>query len=211
MKLSAWAPATLLALGSLLSMGVRPQKTMPLRESLDTTVPVSIEGHVASDLEISSEEIAVAGASAYIFRSFAAPGDNSAAFSAYVGYYDRQARGRTIHSPRNCLPGSGWSALASTTVAVAVADGVVHVNRYMLQRDNERALVIYWYQGRGRVEANEYKVKADLLRDAALRRRTEEALVRVVVPIRTTEADAERLALQAATDLIPSVSRALPL
>ena len=41
----------------------------------------------------------------------------------------------------------------------------------------------YWYQGRGRVAANEYAVKWQLLRDAARYGRTEEALVRVVVPL----------------------------
>ena len=38
-------------------------------------------------------------------------------------------------------------------------------------------------QGRGRVAANEYRVKWDLLRDAALRSRSEEALVRLVLPL----------------------------
>jgi hypothetical protein len=46
-----------------------------------------------------------------------------------------------------------------------------------------RAVVYYWYQGRGRVEANEYMVKWDLVRDAVLRRRTDEALVRLVFPV----------------------------
>jgi len=211
MKLRAWAPATLLAIGCLLSMGVRPQRTMPLRESLATAVPASIEQYTGTDLEISAEEIAVAGMTSYLFRSFSTPGDKNANFSVYVGYYDRQARGHTIHSPKNCLPGSGWSALASTTIAVPAADGPVRANRYVLQRENERALVVYWYQGRGRVEANEYKVKADLLRDAALRRRTEEALVRIVVPIRSSEADAQQLALHAAARLVPSIYNALPL
>ena len=68
---------------------------------------------------------------------------------------------------------------------------MVRVNQYLLQRGEDQALVLYWYQGRGRVEANEYRVKWDLLRDAALHRRSDEALVRIIVPI---EAGVEELA-----------------
>jgi hypothetical protein len=82
-------------------------------------------------------------------------------------------------------------------------------------------MVYYWYQGRGRIEANEYKVKWDLLRDAALHGRTEEALVRVVVPVaqpadRTPQAEAavlaeaDRLAVTAAEQMIPAVDRVMP-
>jgi hypothetical protein len=70
--------------------------------------------------------------------------------------------------------------------------------------------VLYWYQGRGRTEAGEYAVKWNLLRDAALRRRTEEALVRVIVPVTGSEDDAFRLAAHAAAASVPAVAGALP-
>jgi hypothetical protein len=57
------------------------------------------------------------------------------------------------------------------------------LNKYLLKNKGEAAVVYYWYQGRGRVVANEYAVKWNLLRDAALAGHTEEALVRVVVPV----------------------------
>jgi EpsI family protein len=92
---------------------------------------------------------------------------------------------------------------------VAGTDTVI-VNRYLLQNRTQQALVLYWYQGRGRVASNEYRVKWDLLRDAALRRRSDEALVRVVVPVRSGE-DAAALAVRVAETLAPAVAEALPL
>ena len=68
----------------------------------------------------------------------------------------------------------------------------------------------YWYQGRGHVEANEYRVKWNLLVDAALRRRSDEALARVVVPITDSEAAAEAVATRVASMLVPSLAKALP-
>jgi EpsI family protein len=130
----------------------------------------------------------------------------------YVGYYDQQTQGKTIHSPKNCLPGSGWEALNQSTSTLQTSAGTETVNRYLLQNKQQRALVFYWYQGRGRVAANEYRVKWELLRDSALRGRSEEALVRIVVYLnpQTTEAQANAWASRVATDLIPAVSRVLP-
>ncbi len=70
--------------------------------------------------------------------------------------------------------------------------------------------MLYWYHGRGRVRANEYHVKWDLLRDSALHKRTEEALVRVVVPIMGTEAEAFALAASVAASIAPALDAALP-
>ncbi len=155
----------------------------------------------------------MAGFVDYLFRVYRDPDASVSGswFSVYIGYYDQQTQGKTIHSPKNCLPGAGWEPLASETARVPTPGGEVQVNRYLLQRKDERALVFYWYQGRGRVQANEYVVKWDLLRDSALKRRSDEALVRVVVPVIETEDAAFDLATQVASILVSSVDTALPL
>ena len=71
-------------------------------------------------------------------------------------------------------------------------------------------MVLYWYQGRGRISANEYLVKWELLRDATLKQRTDEALVRVIVPVRSTEAEAEALARRIAERLAAEVKQLVP-
>ena len=93
-------------------------------------------------------------------------------------------------------------------------------NRVLLANGSGRALVYYWYQGRGRIEPSEYRVKWDLLRDAALYGRTEEALVRIVIPLAVAaenampsaaeRARADSLAATVAAALVPAVERAMP-
>ncbi|MCI0433645.1 MAG: EpsI family protein [Gemmatimonadetes bacterium] len=204
-----WGPAALLLSGIILVEGLSEQQRMPLRAPLADVLPASFAGMNSEDLPLSREEERVAGMSSYVFRLYSEDGDQPG-MSLYVGYYESQAQGQTIHSPRNCLPGAGWEALRSTPATVVTPDGVVTVNRYLVQRGGDRALVLYWYQGRGRVEASEYSVKLDLLRDAALRRRSEEALVRVMVPITAGEAASFELASRLAAAVMPAVSRALP-
>ncbi len=208
----AWLPALLMGVGALFTVGVNLQRALPLREPLAAAVPVELAGGTGTDAALSDDEARVAGVTTYLLRNFE-PRDTAGAFlpfSVYVGYYDSQTQGRTIHSPKNCLPGSGWEALASTQVDLDTPAGPVRVNRYLLQNKAAQALVLYWYQGRGRVESNEYVVKWDLLRDAALKQRSEEALVRVVVPVTDGEEHAFRVAAQAASLLVPAVYRALP-
>ena len=206
-----WAPAALLCVGAL-GVGVNPQRHLPLQQPLQSTVPVRIDGYTSRDMPLSEEERQAVGVTSYLLRVYEPqekPG--VAAASLYVGYYANQTEGKSIHSPKNCLPGSGWDVLASRKAQVVTATGTaITVNRYVLQKKQQRALVLYWYQGRGRVEASEYAVKWQLLLDTALRRRSDEALVRIIVPITTTEADAFRVGSAMAARIAPGVRAALP-
>lgn len=209
-----WAPAIVLAAGALMAtFGVKSQRSLSLRQPLAEAVSDSIEGFDSRDLTMSADEIEGAGVTNYLSRLFVRRDTTVRAshyFTLYVGYYDRQTSGKTIHSPKNCLPGSGWEPLTSQSAQIVTPSGTVVVNRYLIQKGRDQALVLYWYQGRGRVASNEYAVKWDLVRDAALRRRSDEALVRVVVPIRGSEADAFALASRIAGRIVPDLNLALP-
>jgi EpsI family protein len=197
----------ILAGGVLLVQTIGRQNPMPLARPL-TEIPMSLEGYDGTELKVSEAEQRVAGMSSYVSRTYGR--DSTPAFWVYVGYYESQTQGKTIHSPKNCLPGAGWEPLESAPVQLALSTGPVPVNRYLIANEKQRALVLYWYQGRGRISANEYLVKWELLRDATLRRRTDEALVRVIVPIRGTEEEAEALARRVAERLATEVSRLVP-
>jgi EpsI family protein len=207
-----WAPAALLMLGVLLlAGGVKQQRDVPIRIALDEAVPREMAGMVARDIEVSEAEQRVAGMSSFVMRAYEpAEGDVAGAFSVYVGYYERQYQGKTIHSPKNCLPGGGWEPLVSSRETLETSVGSAPVNRYLIANGPAKALVLYWYQGRGRVAANEYLVKWDLLRDQALLGRSDEALVRVIVPVTSTEDDAYDYARRIAKELVVHVDGALP-
>lgn len=108
----------------------------------------------------------------------------------YVAWYDSQRAGQSVHSPRSCLPGGGWVITELTQVALPNVNGPagdVVVNRALIALGNERQLVYYWFQQRGRVITNEYLVKWYLLWDALARQRTDGALVRLTTPLKPGE------------------------
>lgn len=205
----AWWPSLLLGAGCLLNLSVAAQRTMELKAPL-SNLPREMAGYSGEDRSIPDAEARIAAATSSIMRVYAR---DSATFSVYVGYYARQRQGQTIHSPKNCLPGSGWEPLASRREVVPTPDGEIRANRFLIANRSEQALVYYWYQGRGRTESNEYKVKVDLIRDAALRRRSEESLVRIVVPLPTDTAGvavADSLARAVAVEVHHALRNILP-
>lgn len=206
-----WAPAAILIAGCLLNTGLmaRRVKSMPLREPVSTVAPTLLSVRGVDDT-VDSEQQRVAGMSSYVMREYAPAGYPP--FSIYVGYYDEQHQGKTIHSPKNCLPAGGWEPVEAGATTIATPDGPVTVNRYRIANGQAQALVYYWYQGRGRVAHDELRVKYELVRDAILRGRTEEALVRIVVALKDggDTAAADRVARDVVPTLVHDVNRALP-
>ena len=161
--------------------------------------------------------LAVLGLDDYLMRSYFR---TRAAAGLYIGYWASQRQGDTIHSPLNCLPGSGWEPLSKNALAIQVADNVaasssrqISVNRYIIQKGLDRELVLYWYQSHGRVVASEYLGKIYLMTDAIRLHRTDAALVRVIVHI-PEEADgelrAERVGVQFVQSLFPILAGYIP-
>jgi EpsI family protein len=116
-----------------------------------------------------------------------------------VAYFESQAKGRAIHSPQVCLPGSGWevSQWTPTQTAVRTRTGeFLRVNRAIIQKGMDRQLVYYWFEQQGRSVTSDYAAKIYTLVDAVSRGRTDGALVRVVTPISSNAIDASDRRLQ---------------
>jgi EpsI family protein len=129
---------------------------------------------------IEPEEKDVLRADDYLTRGYAASSGRSA--SLFVAYFQSQRAGQTPHSPKNCLPGSGWTWSVADTIRVSIAGRgqPIEINRYIVSKGEERAVVLYWYQSRDRVVASEYRAAAFTAWDAIRYNRTDTELVRVV-------------------------------
>ena len=150
------------------------------------------------DVRFDDETEKVLRADDYVSRNFQS---NGRLASLYVGYYATQRNGATYHSPLNCLPGSGWvmSDGGKMTITPTGAPSF-EANRYVIQNGNQRALMIYWYQGRGNTVASEYWAKIYTVLDSVRRRRSDGALVRVMTPFGNSPADAEKSAIELASE-----------
>jgi len=120
--------------------------------------------------------------------------DMPAAAHLYIGYHERQTRDResgkatAIHPPEHCLPGSGWDVTNSDIVPIKLdSEGAGptegEAKRFIIAKGNQRALVYFWYQSRGRVIARSHEKIFWMFLDRARYGRTDGSLVRFTVPI----------------------------
>ena len=122
----------------------------------------------------------------------------------FIAYFKTQRTGAAPHSPKNCLPGSGYEPVESPgviPVAVAGRQAPMVVNRYVVARGDDKSVVIYWYQSHSRVIASEYAAKLWLIADAIRYHRSDTALIKVVVPF-AGDSDA---AVRTATGFVQAV------
>jgi exosortase D (VPLPA-CTERM-specific) len=135
--------------------------------------------------------------------------------NVYIAYYNSQRKGESVHSPRSCLPGGGWQMRdfdQRTLSGVMIGGAPLRINRTLIELGNDRQLVYYWFQQRGRVITNEFNVKWYLFWDALTRHRTDGALVRLIValPKSANEANADLRLTDMAAQIAPTLNRYVP-
>jgi EpsI family protein len=105
---------------------------------------------------------------------------NGRVVNLFVAWFQSQRAGTSQpHSPQVCLPASGWVPETNGTININTSAGTITVNRYVIAKGQERAVVLYWYQSPRRVIAGEWSAKFWLMADALRDRRTDTSLVRV--------------------------------
>jgi EpsI family protein len=165
----------------------RNDELIPRHERLET-FPLQLGDWVGTDLEIPKEVSQVLGAGDFLFRDYSKIELPNSRVNLFIAYFPSQRIGDTIHSPKNCLPGAGWSPLASSRITVAVpGEPPLEVNRYVVAKGGQRAIVLYWYWAHGRAVASEYRAKYYLVEDSVRLNRSDGSLIRVVRQLREHE------------------------
>jgi len=201
-----------LGTAALIARASKPEIT-PIRESL-TEFPLRIgEWSGQPTQAIEGRVMDVLGVDDYVNRTYFSPDMFPA--HLYVGYYESQRSGDTMHSPLNCLPGAGWNPVKRSHITVPIEGKLpIEINRIIISKGLDKQVVLYWYQSHGRVVASEYWGKIYTVLDAARTNRTDAALVRIICPVAGTdvesEAFAERQAIEFVKTMFPLLERFLP-
>ena len=117
-------------------------------------------------------------ASSYIARSYEKDGQH---LGLLIAFHDSDLGAVSIHNPKNCLPETGGRLEIRHSQRSFSTGRPVSINQYQIYKAGHRKTVLYWYQSRNRVIANEYLAKFLLVRDAALESRTSGSMVRIAL------------------------------
>lgn len=173
----------LLAQASLF-YGFSRRENVPVHKPLDGFSFDSPQWAVLQDQPMDQETLDVLKADDILSRIYVNR-ETGAAATLFVAYFQTQKTGKTPHSPKNCLPGSGWTPSQSGMIDIPVAgmSDPIRVNKYVVARGQNESIVFYWYQAHNRVVASEYSAKIYTVADAIRYNRSDTSLVRVVVNV----------------------------
>jgi EpsI family protein len=207
-----WIAILILLVAGLGIRSLSHGEATPLRLNLHT-LPSQIGSWVGIEQVLEPHILQLLKVDDYLMRQYVgAPADPP--IGLYVGYYQSMRQGATYHSPKNCLPGGGWSFVHTGKLHLQGIEGQeqpVEVNQFVIQKGLDKQLVLYWYQDRGRIITSEYWARLYMVFDAITRHRTDGAFVRIMVPMVPTAEDATYAQGKAfAEQLLPILQAHLP-
>jgi EpsI family protein len=185
---------------------------IPARRPL-SSFPTELGDWKGTNVPIDPAAAEVLGKGDFLLRRYEDSEAEQPYADLFVAYFASQRTGDTIHSPKNCLPGSGWSPAHYRRVTLQVP-GVspFEVNQYVVAKGVDRQLVLYWYFAHGRAVASEYRAKIELVLDSIKLNRSDGSLVRISTPMLAGESvDTAMQRLMPLTDqIVPQLDTYIP-
>jgi EpsI family protein len=164
-------------------------------------IPTRLDGWISEDYPMTETSTAVLGADAYLHRRY--ENTRGAQVWLFLAYFREQEVGSQIHSPRNCVPGSGWEVRSLSRQDILMGRADQSAQQMMIERNGQRQEMLYWFRTRGGTVTGEYALKWDLLRNSLLGRPTNAVFVRFNAATEDAEAMRDLLArLKEPTDRV---------
>lgn len=186
-----WAVIVMVVIVAVTSFVMPKRVELPVARKDFSEFPLELNGWKGKNDRLEQIYLDALRLDDYLLTDFADAQQHTINF--YVAYYASQRKGESAHLPRTCIPGGGWemNGLAEHEVAGININGIpLRVNRAIIQLGEQRQLVYYWFQQRGRIITNEYLVKWFIFWDALTRNRSDGALVRIITPLAPEESEA---------------------
>ncbi len=182
---SSSSPAYLFSVALLIPVAVASsflgqRIEIPPNRALFVDFPMHLEGWTGTSLSLEQQYIDALRFDDYALVEYRQ--DDSQPVTFYSAYYRSQKKGQSAHSPQSCLPGDGWEISSLKKFDFPSASGMtqqLHANRAVIEKGQQKQIVLYWFKQRDRILTSEYLVKFYLFWDALLRARTDGALVRI--------------------------------
>ena len=189
----------------------RFSEAKPDRMSAFGQIPYSAGGYIGTEHFFDSASYEILKADTSTLRLY--KGQDGKACWLFVAYFVSQKYGSQIHSPKHCLPGSGWRIETNHPYQMNLpSGGSKEINRLVIADQNARQLMFYWFETRGGSIRNEFALKWDLVKNSVMLRPTDAAFVRLNVALEPNETieSATKRAMDFLTVFYQPIERSLP-
>ncbi len=211
MKRNLIIATVLILLGGIVANYLRFAEPMPDSQPSYSLIPMEKNGYFATEHRFDESSYDILQADTTTLRLYNNPDDHP--IWLFIGYFESQKYGSQIHSPRHCLPGSGWKIRKHEPYVLKLADGSSReINRLIITERDRKEIMLYWFETRGGSIRSEFGLKWDLMMNSLALRPSDAAFIRVNLPLLPDDnvEDATNVAVAYLQEFLPDIERALP-
>lgn len=131
---------------------------------------------VQAELPLSRQVIEALALDDYVSLVYA---KNGKKVNLYVGIYNSLKKIGASHSPLVCMPGQGWAVKQTGDADFRVGDNRINTRFIEAELNDERSLIVYWYQAYDQSSSGPFWQKLDALVAKSLHGNEKNAFVRI--------------------------------
>lgn len=184
------------------------QTPVPVSRPLNEFPASYREWRMTSQSRFSEEILNVLKPTDYLSRQY--EGKEGGRVGLYVGYHDGGRESGEIHSPKHCLPGSGWQQVSTAPLLLSEPQCRINLVKAVYQKGTSKELFFYWFQVHETTLTNEYALKLAEVMNTLLHGRRDATFIRVTVPFDTDEEQAVKRGIGFIRDTYPLIRSFLP-
>lgn len=194
--------------GMGLYMNIHRDLVVPLPRSFGE-FPASVAGwRMAGQSNLSQDVIKMLRPADYLSRRYVA--EDGATVDMYLSYFDGGPNSGGIHSPKNCMPGSGWTEISTARTTMELGGETVKLVRAVYAMGEHRELIYYWFSMRGQTMSDEYSLKLGEITGSMFHKRRDQSFVRISVQARDNAEFAQKRIEDFLQDFYPVIRDFLP-
>ena len=186
----------------------RSEAAVPVNQSLSLFPQQMGDWTMTGQARFDERVLAVLLPTDYLSRSY----ENSRGekLSLYIGYHDGGPNSGPIHSPKQCLPGSGWNRLDDEARQLNVHGQQMDYVSSLYQKDTQKQLFLYWFHVRDQFLTNEYALKFAMAKNSFLSNRRDSSFIRLSVMVTDGEDEARMIGENFIQAFLPAIQESLP-
>lgn len=182
--------------------------SVPINRPLQQFPTAVNSWRMTDEAQLSGEVQNVLKASDVLIRQYQGPQGEKV--QLYIGYHGGGKGGGEIHSPKHCLPGSGWLEHSSNRYTIRAGKDDLNLVQAVYQKGERSELFLYWYQVRGKSLSEEFSLKGQQILNSVLHRRRDASFIRVSIPFQGDERQAQAVGERFVKEFLPAIRAFLP-
>lgn len=207
-KTSRFIILYLLLFGAAAYVYARTEVSVPINQAFDLFPQHVGQWTMTGQARFDERTLEVLLPTDYLSRTYR--DKNGEAVALYVGYHDGGPDSGPIHSPRQCLPGSGWERLRDEVSSVEIDGAKIPYVNAIYQKETETQMFLYWFQVRDDNVTDEYMLKLVQIKNSVLSNRRDSAFIRLSLNSTDREDAARKIGEQFIRDFYPAIKASLP-